>query len=149
VRGCRETIRRNISKDNSQGQIFLRRLLRGLDRDVAQVIEGRLTTKQAESLVEDLLAKHAISEEILHYLPSPQFVTQLRYLLNASVGLQYCPRLDCWGTLEHETWVADGSDEVCDAKVFCKKCRWSYEPTKGPLNTLEKRIAAIREGKIG
>jgi len=109
-----------------------------LKEAIHKVVEGKLTTKQTEQLLEELTGTIPVRESIYKYLTSPEYLLLLRYLLincyMKSEEGQYCP--SCFGSV-----VYDESDGM--QRMICKDCGWSLDVVNDPICGLLNQIQRI------
>jgi ParB family chromosome partitioning protein len=91
-----------------------------LKQAIAKVVDGKLTTKQTELLIEELTGSDVRREYRLDSLTNRDYLLQLLRYIYASLPQdnQTCPI--CYGK-------ADYDDSEGNAQIFCKDCRWSLD----------------------
>jgi ParB family chromosome partitioning protein len=110
---------------------------------ISKVVNQKLTSKETEQLVGELLQKQALHKDILDYLTSEEFLPTIQYLLyTATIGSDaYCP-FDCGETVVYEEFKdAAGMDW---GRTVCKECGWELGFCQGPLFEIVARIRELR-----
>jgi len=111
---------------------------------ISKVVNQKLTSKETEQFVGELLQKQALRKDILDYLTGEEFLTTIQYLLNIEMtgGISYCP-LDCGETVYE--MVEDAAGIAQGARMVCQECGWKLDFTQGPLDEIVTRIRELRE----
>jgi ParB family chromosome partitioning protein len=110
---------------------------------ISKVVNQKLTSKETEQLVGELLQKQALPKDILEYLTGEEFLPTIEYLINiAMTGSDaYCP-FECGETVVYEEFK-DAAGMDYNRRV-CQECGWELTLCQGPLFEIVKRIAELR-----
>ena len=109
---------------------------------ISKVVNQKLTSKETEQLVGELLQKQALHKDILDYLTSEEFLPTIQYLLNIEMTGDnvYCP-LCCGETVVYEE-LKDAAGIAQGARMVCQECGWELGFCEGPLDEI---VTCIRE----
>mgnify|MGYP001033630187 CR=1 FL=1 len=111
---------------------------------ISRVVNQKLTSKETEQFVGELLRKQALRKELLEYLTGQEFLPIIQYLLTILVmsdSAGDCP----YGCIEKVVYE-ESQDEVglCRQRMVCKECGWLCEIGHGSvLLSLTERIKEL------
>jgi ParB family chromosome partitioning protein len=119
-----------------------------LKEAICKVVNEKLTTKQTEQLIGELIQKKALQREILEYLTSEEFLPLIEYIFTTSIiggDETYCP-FGCGNTVTYEE-LEDANGRCTSQRMVCKKCGWFCNLIDDSLSKLAKRIKELHRDR--